>query len=240
MQLKPLPRRFFIPSLFLTGGVLIGILLYYLFTVSYVYTHIMLKGLEQNETESITSSLSHKSVFLYSEARVKQLLYERIAGIKDVHIQIVLPNTIDIIVQKKSAFALIKTEGGYFVVAADGEIIQKTTNPPIQLPLISFFQPLRYLDYQRGQKIEFSAIKKALYFITIVESSGHLVDSVAIDSVDMIACKTRTVELIFSQSRSEKQQAHEIIQVLKRLQVGDLNVRRIDLRFNKPVLELRT
>ena len=238
MRLIPLLRKYYAPSLLVICGIVIGCVVLYLFSSVFIYTHFLFQGFEQNEKQSLTSLFIHKSVFLYPEARIRQLITERVPGIKDIEVQVTLPSTLSVFVQKKTTFAALGTDSGYLMLAQDGEVLQKVSMQPSQLPRITFFQTLHFLDYQQGQKVGFSAIKKALYFIDVVQKNGLTVDSVDIDSVDMIACKTRTVEIDFSQSRDQDSQTHEIVQVLQRLRVGDLKVSKVDLRFNKPVLEL--
>jgi DNA-directed RNA polymerase subunit H (RpoH/RPB5) len=177
---------------------------------------------------------------LYPEARIRSLVLHQIPGIKNIEVQVVLPGSLSIFVQKKSTIAAVSADKGYLLVAEDGEVLKKVDLTPSSLPLITFFEPIHYLDYQRGQTVAFSAIQKSLYFISVVQTQGLHVESVAIDSVDVIACKTRTVEILFSQSRDRAAQTNEITQVLQRLRVGDLKVTHVDLRFNKPVLELQT
>ena len=63
-------------------------------------------------------------------------------------------------------------------------------------------------------------------------------ETVAIDSVDMIACKTKGFEIAFSQTRPVDLQIHEVRQIIRQIKVGALQVERLDLRFEKPVVQL--
>jgi hypothetical protein len=79
---------------------------------------------------------------------------------------------------------------------------------------------------------------RTLGFISLLADEGYVVETVAIDSVDMIACKTKGFEVAFSQTRPVEQQQHEVRQIIRQIKAGALRIERLDLRFDKPVVQL--
>ena len=149
-----------------------------------------------------------------------------------------MPNTIVLTIESEKPFAYLKTDNGYLTLSKSGAILFKERSKDIPYPSLNFYQTLYHSEYQVGQYIGFSAIKKALTFIELLRGEGYATETVAIDSVDMIACKTKGFEVVFSQSRSVDLQSHEVKQIIRQIKVGALRIERLDLRFDKPVVQL--
>lgn len=141
-------------------------------------------------------------------------------------------------VAKDVPFAYLRTDYGYLALSKKGTVIMKERSTDIPHPAISFYQTIHHSEYQVGQGIGFTAIKRALIFVALLEDEGYQTETVAIDSVDMIACKTKGFEVVFSQSRPIELQSHEVRQIISQIKVGTLRIERLDLRFKKPVVQL--
>jgi hypothetical protein len=143
-----------------------------------------------------------------------------------------------IVKKKETPLAYLQSTAGYLALSKTGNVLYKERSDDIPKPEISFYQPIHHTDYQAGEKVGFSALGRALQFILVMQDLGYGVETVAIDSVDMIACKTKGFEVIFSQTRPMEEQTHEVRQIIRQVKVGALRIRRVDLRFDKPVVQL--
>ena len=148
------------------------------------------------------------------------------------------PNSLSLVVEDEKPLAYLRTDYGYLSLSGKGIILKKERAPDAPFPLISFYQIIHHSEYQVGQRIGFTAIKRVLLFITLLKDEGYQTETIAIDSVDMIACKTKGFVVIFSQSRAVQLQSHELRQIIRQLKTGALQVERLDLRFDKPVVQL--
>jgi len=211
-----------------------------MYTHIFVYKNIFINGASQTDKIKIHQEFESKSIFVYNASRIENMLPTIATSIHSVQIDIELPRTLRLKVTYKKPFATIKTDKGYVEVSEDGVVMKKDTKFDRKTPLIFNNFPILHTEYQKGQRITLSTITKALQAVEALNGEGLTVESIDIDSVDMIACKTRTIEVIFSQTRDFSIQVHEMRQIVKRLKLGDLKVEAIDLRFDKPIIRTKT
>lgn len=230
-------KKYFIPSFLFIIGLCIGF-----FVLSYINTTWRIQkveafGLTQEEQKVVTQLLKGISTLTTQPSELNKIIQGRFPTviIKESHIR--FPNTLILTVEKEKPLAYIETDHGYLALSKDGTIVMKERFEKVPSPSLSFYQTIHHLEYQMGQKIGFTAILRALTFISFLEEEGYQVETVAIDSVDMIACKTKGFEVAFSQSRPVELQTHEVRQIIRQMKVGTLKVVRLDLRFDKPVVQ---
>lgn len=238
MQHKHLFKIYSLSSLLFVCGFLIGFFLLFFMNRIFQVQHIYLIGGTSEEKVAITNMLKGTSTLLTSASQMSQTVSGQfpIFMIKDIHIQ--WPSTVSLIIEKRKSLAYLISDNGYFTLSKDGIILAKERSELIPSPSIRFYQTVHHLEYQKGQSIGFKAIKRALLFISLLEDVGFNTETVAIDSVDMIACKTKGFEVVFSQSRLVDLQSHELRQISRQIKAGALRIERLDLRFEKPVVQL--
>ncbi len=231
-------KRYFIVSLLFIIGVLIGFFLLWEINTTFRIKNVEAFGVTTEERKTILVLFNGMSTLTFHQTIVKDAIQSRYPAIiiKDSHIQ--FPNTLILVVEKEKPEVYLKTDHGYLALSKTGVILKKERSSDTPFPFITFYQPILHLEYQVGQNIGFSAIIRAIQFVSILKAEGYQVETVAIDSVDMIACKTRGFEVVFSQTRPIDLQAHEVKQIIRQIKVGALRIGRLDLRFDKPVVQL--
>lgn len=140
--------------------------------------------------------------------------------------------------KKETPLAYLQSTAGYIALSKNGVVLYKIRSADIPHPAITMFQPIHHTEYQTGQKIGYTVLERTLTFILLLQDLGYSVETVAIDSVDMIACKIKGVEVVFSQTRPTEMQAHEARQIIRQIKAGVMRIKRLDLRFDKPVVQL--
>jgi hypothetical protein len=238
MQHKHLLKKFFIFSFLFIAGVLIGVSLLIFIKNTFCIQNIEVFGASQEEQVVIVKLLKQRSVFTTQPPLIKKIIETRFSYIKVKKVQIVLPSTIVISVEKEKPLAYLQTDYGYLVLSKNGTILKKVRSKETPFPFLIFYQKPHHSEYQMGQKIGFSVIMRTLGFISLLADEGYRVETVAIDSVDMIACKTKGFEVAFSQTRPIELQQHEVRQIVRQIKAGALQIVRLDLRFDKPVVHL--
>lgn len=237
MQHKHSFKKYFIPSLLFIIGLCIGFFFLAYINTTWKIQKVEAFGLTQEEQKTITLLLQGTSTLTTQPDEINKIIQGRFPTITIKESRIQFPNTLILTIEKEKPLAYIKTDYGYLALAKNGMIIMKERSNEVPSPTLSFFQTIHHSEYQMGQKIGFSTISRALLFIAFLKEEGYQVETVAIDSVDMIACKTKGFEVAFSQSRPVELQTHEVRQIIRQMKVGTLKVVRLDLRFDKPVVQ---
>ncbi len=235
---KHLFKKYFISSLLFIFGLCIGFFLLSYINSAFRIQHVEAFGVTQEERIAILRFFKGKSTLTLPSSDIKKSIQSRYPAIiiKESHIQ--YPNTLVLIVEKEKSLAYLKTDYGYLALSKNGVVLMKERTSETPHPFITFYQPVLHAEYQVGQNIGFSTIERALFFISLLEGEGYQTETVAIDSVDMIACKTKGFEVVFSQTRPLDLQTHEVRQIIRQIKVGALRIGRLDLRFDKPVVQL--
>ncbi len=237
MQLKNFFTKYVVRYSLFYSGLLIGVVSMVLFRNVFVYKTIVIQGATPVDRDQLTRILRHKSVFLNPASTVESLIKTQLPAIKAVKSVVTLPQYLTIEIQYKKSDVAVATDQGYLYVAEDGTVLRKDRAHDKKTPIIQNNFPILHNEYQRSQKLTLTPIMKAIQAVKVLTGEGLTVESVDIDSVDVIACKTRTVKVIFSQTRDFALQTHEVRQIVRRLRLGDLKVATIDLRFDKPILK---
>jgi len=238
MQQKRWFTKYFIPSILFLLGVLLGLASLNYFNSTFRFTAFDIQGGSETEKNNIISTLKHSKTFTASCDEISRNIHTRFPHLQVKTCTITYPNRLSLSIYKEAAFAYLKTDLGYITLSKNGIILAKERNTISPQPAITFFQTVPHTQYQVGEKITFSAIQRALYFLTLMDEVGYRVETVAIDSVDMIACKTKGFEVYFSQTRELRLQSNEVRQLVRQLKAGALKIVRLDLRFDKPVVQL--
>lgn len=235
-----LSKQFYTRSfLFVCGAVLSFLGLYY-FNSAYKIQKVLVVGSISNEKKVIETFFIKRNIIFLQNKEIINHISTRFPQLIIRNIEKQYPNVLILYLAVEKPFAFLKTDGGYLSVSQKGIVLQKERTTKVPDPIINFYQPIRHTEYQVGQVVSYSKLQKTLIFIQALIVEGYQVETVAIDSVDMIACKTRGFTVVFSQKRDTELQKYELRQLVKQLKIGALRVKRLDLRFDKPVVELQT
>lgn len=195
-------------------------------------------GGSPEENKTLALLFKSQSTFTLQQSDIAKIVRTRFPTMEVKESRIQLPNSVFLVVEKDKPVAFLQTDYGYVALSDTGTVVQKERSDTIPNPVIHFYQTIHHSEYQMGQKVGFSAIQRALVFISLLSNEGYQTETVAIDSVDMIACKTKGFEVAFSQTRPIELQVHEVRQIIRQIKVGALRIGRLDLRFDKPVVQL--
>lgn len=235
---KHLSKRYFIPSLLFVVGICMGFFLLVFINATYKIKKVEAFGLTADEQKTVAALLKGNSTLTTQLSEINRIVQSRFPTAKITESRVQFPDTIILVIEKEKPIAYLTTDYGYMALSKIGTVLIKERVQETPPPSISFYQTIHHSEYQVGQKIGFTAIERALTFISLLAGEGYNVETVAIDSVDMIACKTKGFEVAFSQSRPVELQTHEVRQIIRQMKVGTLKAVHLDLRFDKPVVQL--
>ncbi len=202
---------------------------------------IEVSGMPSKEKATIVSLLKGQSTLFFNEEQTKKILVNRIPALEGLTLALYYPDKIVVYGHIAAPVAYLVSDEGYLTLSGQGIIIAKTREAADKFPkpAIYLYEIVHHNAYQSGQSIDYSSIKRALHFLQLLYEEGYSVERVDIDSVDMIACKVAEVDILFSQTKSIETQQNEFKQIAKQMKIGALRVVRLDLRFSKPVVELK-
>lgn len=235
-----LSKHSIVRSILFLLGATIGFFLLYRYGTIMQITSVTVIGAGKEEKKTIESFLKKKNILFLNESDVALQVRSRFPALTVREIEKRFPGSLTVVITSEKPFAFLTTDNGYLSISEKGTILQKVRDKETPEPAIQFYQSIRHNEYQMGQVITYAQLQKTLLFVRALIDEGFKVETVAIDSVDMIACKTRGFTVAFSQKRDTELQKYELRQLVKQLKIGTLRVKRLDLRFDKPVVELQS
>ncbi len=202
---------------------------------------VEVSGMPDKEKAAVVSILKGQSTFFFNENQSRKIISSRIPALEDLTLTLYYPDKIVVYGHIAAPVAYLVSDEGYLTLSGQGIIIAKTraTSDELPKPAMYLYEIVHHNAYQAGQSIDYSSVKRALLFLRLLHDEGYSVERVDIDSVDMIACKEAGVDILFSQTKSIETQQNEFKQIAKQMKIGALRVVRLDLRFSKPVVELK-
>lgn len=179
------------------------------------------------------------SLFL-TENEISRTIMEANPGLATASAVKRLPDTVIIQARTAKPFVYLQVDGGFYVLDGEGKIISKVKGdlPQEDLPVIRYFQKFPYALMQPGESLDFKDLKMALVFVAKTQGLGLAVNSVDIDGVDVIGLNLNRKAILFSSEKDVDFQEYELEQVVRQFRVQGKDFKKLDLRFNKPVLEL--
>lgn len=178
-------------------------------------------------------------IFFISPSTVGKELTTLNPEIKKVKIVKIYPNRIRIEVEKDVPVASFSVTGGYFLLSREGRILKKKREKEKDLPVINYYQKFYYQEYQTGDKLNYQDILDALYFITKFNYLELTVNSIDINSLNMIIFNLDGKKVFFTTTKERKQQYQALKKLIERFKIEKMDYQAIDLRFDKPIIKLK-
>lgn len=192
---------------------------------------IVLYGLENIKNAPLLT-MSSKSV----EERMKK------SNPFIAHIQVSkrYPQTLILTISADGPLAYFESDTGLFVLSQKGKVLSKLKDIPasVTLPVIHYFEKIHFSSYQPGDLLNYKDIDLALKIIKKMSGMGMKINTIDIDGVDMIGFKLKGKVIIFSSEKDIETQLYQLEQIVHQFKVQGTDFKKLDLRFNRPILEL--
>jgi len=216
--------------------------LVFLFTLFFFWEFFKIKTIRIEtdfSSNNITGldQLKEKNIFFLRTKKLEEKLKEDNSFIKAVSIKKLFPNSLLIQIEFYSPLALVKNNHGYyFILSSDGRIlssIKKKNN----LPLINYYQLINNSIYSTGDWLDLFDIKVALNLTEKLQSINLKINSIDIINEDMILFNLEGAkEVVFTSKKEPEKQFFPISIILKQLKIEGREFKRIDVRFDKPIV----
>jgi hypothetical protein len=177
------------------------------------------------------------SLLFTSQTQIKGEVLSANAEVKDVLVTKKYPNTINIHVSLYEPLAYLQTNGGLVLLSDDGHILSKARVKTLDLPVISYYQQLSYEMLQSGENIDFLDIIKGLHFLQKSLDLGFKITSIDINGYNMLGLYAGDKEILFTLEKDSDLQDYQLETITRQLKIQGKDFKKIDLRFDKPVVE---
>lgn len=239
MQQKKLLSTFFKKFFFFILFVIIALLSF--FTLSYFrIKKIVILNNKNNFFITGFKSIENQLIFFADEQIISDFLLKNNPQIETLIVKKKLPDTIIISPQFSNARAQLKTNEGYFVLSKKGKIIKKTKTIINKIPLINFYQQLDFYQFPSGSYLDFKEIIIALEVLEKLKNLGfNDINTIDIKSYDVIIFnKDNQEEIIISAAKDKEKLFYEIEAIINKKKFNKKSFKKVDLRFNKPIIVL--
>lgn len=223
--------------LVILGGLLIAIILFV--SAYYLIDSYKIKKIDIDGVSELNGAYSLKDtniLFLDTNSTV-QMLLKRNPLSKKIDIYKKYPNTLSIVVQQSSPFVSIKMNDGYMILSREATIMNfSKTNS--QLPIITYYQQFKEGEFNLGDRLSFKDIESSIYFLDKMNSLGFVIETVDINSLNVIVLKNGEKTYIFSSDKDKELQYQTVKTILEYFKKENKDYKSIDLRFDKPVIRI--
>lgn len=211
-----------------------------LYGSSFFFTKtIIIQGYNKKEPLYGLKALSLMSLLFTDETVIQNHLLHSNPKFLDITIKKQFPSTISLRVTVNEPVAYVALAKGYAVVGRKGKVLEHRTKKNASYPAIYFYQPLDN-NLKTGQTVSYSELNIAFSIIDKFKSMHIDIDSVDISSLHVVrlTLKGKPIEILLSTERSVDLQLYYIEKFMKKSKITGTQYKRIDVRFDKPVIEL--
>jgi len=182
----------------------------------------------------LTSLTFGKNIIFFPTDKVKREILREKPTLKEVKIKKKLPNKLIFELKEREGIVALGLEGGedFYIVDSEGVLLTKAKES--NLPLILLSQPIG-LDI--GQRVEEEEILRAINFLTNLRLNlfePKLARIISPFSGEVLV--KGDVTLLFSLKKEAQIQLDSLQLIFSRSKIEGKTIRKIDLRFDKPVL----
>lgn len=200
---------------------------------------IRIQGIAKGQELYGLDALRQSSMVTLRDADVADLLKKNNPQVARVQVAKQFPDILTLTVTLYQPTAYLKADTGYLLLSSDGRVLARVReNSLLPVPIISYYEKISYDATQPGSFISLKDILTAMFFIEKTEAVGLQVNTVDIDGVDMIGLNLDGKVIVFSSDKDREMQVYQMEQIVHQFRIQGRNFRKMDLRFNKPVLEL--
>lgn len=150
------------------------------------------------------------------------------------------PQTLILTISSDKPLAYFESDTGFFALSQDGKVLSKLKESPssFNLPIIHYFEKLHFASYQPGDLLKHKDIDMALKILKQMSGMGMKINTIDIDGVDMIGFSLKGKTVVFSSEKDIDAQVYQLEQIVHQFKIQGTDFKKLDLRFNRPILEL--
>ncbi len=150
------------------------------------------------------------------------------------------PQILILTIATAEPLAYFESDSGFFVLSQEGRVLSKLKEVPssFNLPVIHYFEKLHFVSYQPGDLLNYKDINMTLKILKKMSEMGMKINTIDIDGVDMIGFSLKGKTIVFSSEKDIDAQVYQLEQIVHQFKIQGTDFKKLDLRFNRPILEL--
>lgn len=181
--------------------------------------------------------LIKKNLFFINQDKITKEIIKENFFVKMATIRKVWPNSVKISVSFYEPCVSLIVSNGFFNLSCDGRILQKTSTDKTLLPVINYYQKLNNDSFQTGEWIDYKDIKQALFFVEKLKQLYITPLTIDIKGQDMLVFNLIDDKvMIFSNDKDKEVQDYQLELIIRQFKIEGKDFKKIDLRFNKPII----
>lgn len=178
--------------------------------------------------------LKGKSFLTFKKQELEKKLKNADPAILNVKISIILPNKLEVVIQKRKPVAILKYENSGKAVLVDGDgFVFAFTEPEDE------WFPVVTIDYktklQIGEKLNNPSLISAIELIKVLQEQYLPFNKIQVSQEDILVELNDQTDAIFSQEGNLEKQVTSLQQILSQATIHT-KPKRIDVRQKKPVV----
>lgn len=184
--------------------------------------------------------LVDKNLILLDTTKFNSLLVELNPKLTEIKLQKIFPNVLTVSYKLINPIAYLKSNNGYFYLSENAKILEKRKdkNAKLNLTEISYYQKFDYGSNIAGDFLDFTDIRYSLEFLKKLNDLEIEVNSIDINSPNMIRLNLINSTVIFTTEKKINSQLNNLDKIIRKFKVEGKSFSLLDLRFDKPILKL--
>src|SRR3989338_9836869 len=191
------------------------------------------------QTSSVIVNINEfykKNLVLLNLEMARKTILKKNPKIRSIALIKQYPSTLIISdIKKETAVYQLKVDNGYYILSTTGKIIDKSKKRIAKLASVNFYQQYNYDQYQVGDRLINNEIAAVISLVSVMKKNNIAINTIDIGSNDMILLHS-DIELVVSTKKSINIQIEQLELMLQKIKQQGLEVKKIDLRFDKPIL----
>lgn len=213
-----------------TLAILIGIS--HVFSVKEIHVEgaTDIKGLERVSGRFIPS--------IQADKIVNQILQDN-PSLTSVKVYVYYPHTLYVSARKVRPVLAIKLADGYALISEEGKVLSKyKSEDEPNVPVVTYYHPLFYNQFTIGEQVSQEELTNSASFLNGCAGEGIRVTKIDISNENMIVLHTDSFEILITSERDIDKQLATFVYTIRQLRQQGTEFKRIDVRFEKPVIKL--
>jgi len=200
---------------------------------------IQIIGNSPSDTINGLDIVHNRSSLFLSEKEVETALYNANPSVADVTVHKIYPHTLALKIRYSTPLSYLEVNDGYFLLSEDGRIIDRIHTIQVERPIIHYYQKLNYFSSSTGASIMYRDVRLALYFLKIALALGLQITNIDINGINMIGLYSQDKKILFTTEKDQELQKYQLETIMHQFMKDGKDYKTIDLRFDKPVVELQ-
>lgn len=174
--------------------------------------------------------------FLNEESVQKQIAHDN-PSLADIRVYTYYPDMIYISSRIQRPLLAVKLVDGFALVGETGSVLSKNKEEETHLPVVNYYQGLFYNQFRIGEVVSQDEIVHSAQFLYGSKREGIVVRKIDITHENMIVLRTDSLEILITSTRDADKQLSTFVYTMRQLKRQGLEVKSIDVRFEKPIVK---